>query len=185
VQNAYATSLERGPSVTDQRHRFVAAAVVEPRPFHFDNSVLNALANHWKLSTVITFGSGRPFSATIAGDANQDSNIYNDRLPGYKRNAFIGPDYFTTDMRVTRTLRISDRVRLELLAESFNLTNRTNSRVLISDDGFYNSAGQFVAYSTKVNGKMYPGQFQINSQFLLPTSAYAPRQIQLSVRLNF
>ncbi len=73
----------------------------------------------------------------------------------------------------------------KLLAESFNLTNRTNSRVLIGDDGFYNSAGQFVAYSTKVNGKMYPGQFQLNSQFLLPTSAYAPRQVQLSLRLNF
>jgi hypothetical protein len=74
---------------------------------------------------------------------------------------------------------------MELLAESFNLTNRTNSRVIISDDGFYNSAGQFVAYSSKVAGKMYPGQFQINSQFLLPTSAYAPRQIQLSLRLIF
>ncbi len=36
------------------------------------------------------------------------------------------------------------------MAESFNLFNRTNSRVQISDDGFYNSAGQFVAYSTKV-----------------------------------
>jgi hypothetical protein len=119
------------------------------------------------------------------GDANQDGNVYNDRLPGYKRNAFIGPDYFTTDMRITRTLKLSARSQLELLAESFNLTNRTNSRVVISDDGFYNSAGQFVAYSTKVKGKMYPGQFQINSQFLLPTNAYAPRQIQVSARLNF
>ncbi len=185
VQNVYATALERGLSVTDQRNRFLAAVVAEPRPFHFDYAFLNALANHWRLSTVVTFGSGRPFNATMAGDANQDGNVYNDRLPGYKRNAFIGPDYFTTDMRITRTLKVSARSRLELLAESFNLTNRTNSRVVISDDGFYNSAGQFVAYSTKANGKMYPGQFQINSQFLLPTNAYAPRQIQVSARLNF
>ena len=55
----------------------------------------------------------------------------------------------------------------------------------ISDDGFYNSAGQFVAYSTTVEGKMYPGQFLVNSQFLMPTNAYAPRQMQLSLRLNF
>src|SRR5271165_4021600 len=185
VQNVYATTLERGLSVTDQRNRLLAAAVVEPRPFHFDNSLLNALANHWKLSSVVTFGSGRPFNATMAGDANQDGNTYNDRLPGYKRNAFIGPSYFTTDVRITRTIKMGTRAQLELLAESFNLTNRTNSRVLIADDGFYNSAGQFVAYSTKVKGKMYPGQFQLNSQFLLPTSAYAPRQIQLSLRLNF
>ena len=185
VQNTYATALERGLSVTDQRNRFLAAVVVDPRPLELGNALLNALANHWKLSSVVTFGSGRPFSATMAGDANQDGNSYNDRLPGYKRNAFIGPNYFTTDLRLTRIIKMGPRAQLELLAESFNLTNRTNSRVIISDDGFYNSAGQFVAYSTKVAGKMYPGQFQINSQFLLPSSAYAPRQVQLSLRLNF
>jgi len=185
VQNVYATTLERGLSVTDQRNRFLAAGVIEPRPLQLDNAVLNALLNHWKFSSVLTFGSGRPFNATMAGDANQDGNTYNDRLPGYKRNAFIGPAYFTTDMRITRTVNITPRTRLEILAESFNLTNRTNLRVDISDDGFYNSAGQFIAYSSKVSGKMYPGQFRINSQFLLPTSAYAPRQVQLSIRLNF
>jgi len=185
VQNSYAVALERGLSVTDQRHRFLAATVAEPRPFHFDHALLNAIANHWKFSSVITVGSGRPLNATMAGDANQDGNTYNDRLPGYKRNAFIGPDYFTTDLRIARTLKMSARVRLEILAESFNLTNRTNSRVNIADDGFYNSAGQFIAYSAKVKGKMYPGQFQLNSQFLLPTNAYAPRQVQFSLRLNF
>src|SRR5271165_2299965 len=185
VQNVYATTLERGLSVTDQRNRFLAAGVIEPRPLQLDNAVLNALLNHWKFSSVLTFGSGRPFNATMAGDANQDGNTYNDRLPGYKRNAFIGPAYFTTDMRITRSVNITALTRLEILAESFNVTNRTNLRVDISDDGFYNSAGQFIAYSTKVKGKMYPGQFRINSQFLLPTSAYAPRQVQLSIRLNF
>jgi hypothetical protein len=160
-------------------------AFVEPGPFQFNNTLLNGLANHWKLSSVMTLGSGRPLNATMAGDANQDGNTYNDRLPGYKRNAFIGPAYFTTDMRVTRIVKMSARLRLELVAESFNLTNRTNLRVNISDDGFYNSAGQFVAYSSKVAGKTYPGQFQINSKFLLPTSAYAPRQVQFSAKLDF
>ena len=37
VQNSYATALERGPSVNDQRNRFVAAWVAEPN-FHFDQS---------------------------------------------------------------------------------------------------------------------------------------------------
>jgi hypothetical protein len=121
----------------------------------------------------------------MAGDANQDGNIYNDRLPGYSRNAFVGPDYFTTDLRLTRTVNLGKHARLAWLAESFNLFNRTNNRLDISDDGFYNSAGQFVAYSTTVNGKQYPGQYQTNAKFLMPTNAYAPRQIQLSVRLNF
>ena len=185
VQNSYATALERGPSVDDQRNRFVAAWVAEPKPFHFGNGMLNELVNHWKFSSVITFGSGRPLNATMAGDANQDGNTYNDRLPGYKRNAFLGPDYFTTDLRIARNIPIGTRARLELLVESFNMFNRTNSTVNIADDGFYNSAGQFVAYSTKVSGKAYPGQFQIQSGFLAPTNAYAPRQVQLSIRLSF
>jgi len=57
--------------------------------------------------------------------------------------------------------------------------------VQISDDGFYNSAGEFVAYSTVVKGTVYPGEFLMNSQFLTPTNAYAPRQVQFSLRLSF
>ena len=124
-------------------------------------------------------------NATMAGDPNGDGNIYNDRLPGYIRNAFVGPDYFSTDMRITRSIRCGERVVWNLTAESFNVFNRTNSRVQISDDGFYNSAGQFVAYSTTAGGKVYAGQFLVNSKFLMPTNAYAPRQVQFSLRLSF
>jgi hypothetical protein len=184
VQNSYATNLEWGPSVTDERHRLAAAWVAEPT-FRLDNPKLNTLANNWKFSNVVTIGSGRPLNATMAGDPNGDDNIYNDRLPGYKRNAFVGPDYFTTDMRLTRTIKCGERLVWTLSAESFNLFNRTNSRVQISDDGFYNSAGQFVAYSTTVKGKTYPGMFLVNSQFLTPTNAYAPRQLQFALRLAF
>ena len=184
VQNAYATSLEWGPSVTDQRNRFVAAWVAQPT-FRFQRAGINKLLNNWKVSSVLTAGSGRPLNATMAGDPNADGDIYNDRLPGYIRNAFIGPDYFSTDMRVTRSIRCGERLVWNLTAESFNLFNRTNSRVQISDDGFYNSAGQFVAYTTSVGGKKYPGQYLVNSRFLMPTNAYAPRQVQFSLRLAF
>ena len=167
---------------------FVAAWVAEPRKFELNQAWLNALVNHWKFSSIVTFGSGRRLNATIAGDPNQDGNTYNDRLPSNSRNAFTGTDYFSTDLRVTRNLKLSGRAKLDLLLESFNVTNRTNKRVQISDDGFFNSAGQFVAYSTQpvgVNGKWYPGQYQLNETFLYPTNAYAPRQIQIALRLNF
>jgi hypothetical protein len=184
VQNSYATQLEWGPSTTDQRNRFIAAWVAEPK-FKLSNNSWNLLANNWKFSSVMTVGSGRPLNATIAGDPNGDSNTYNDRLPGYIRNAFVGPDYFSTDFRLTRNIRCGERVMWTVTAESFNLFNRTNSRVEISDDGFYNSAGQFVAYTTVVKGKIYPGMYLMNSTFLTPTNAYAPRQIQFAVRMSF
>ncbi|HZP23805.1 MAG TPA: TonB-dependent receptor [Terriglobales bacterium] len=184
VQNSYLTTAEWGPSTNDERHRFVAAWVLEPK-FNFDHGMLNTLANHWTMSNVVTFGSGRPVNATIAGDPNGDSDIYNDRLPGYTRNAFTGPDYLSTDMRITRTIKCGERVAWKLAAESFNLFNRTNALTQVSDDGFYNSAGQFIAYTTTARGKVYPGMFLVNSNFLTPTNAYAPRQIQFSLRVSF
>ena len=39
-------------------------------------------------------------SATVTGDANQDGNDSNDRLPGVSRNSLVGPDYATTDLRI-------------------------------------------------------------------------------------
>ena len=184
VQNSYAVKLERGLSVTDQRYRLVAATIVQPK-FAGASGTFGRLANGWQFSSVLTYGSGRPINATVAGDPNQDGNTYNDRLPGYRRNAFTGPDYFTTDFRVTRSLRVSERLNFQLLVEIFNTFNRTNAQVTISDDGFLNSAGQFVAYSTKVGSKVYPGQFLKNSNFLNPNNAYAPRQVQFSIRVNF
>jgi hypothetical protein len=185
VQDSYAVNLERGLSVDDQRHRLVASAIVQPKRLDTGIAWVNRLANGWQTSTVFTYGSGRPVNATMAGDPNQDGDTYNDRLPGYSRNSFIGPDYCTTDLRVTRSFQVGERLHLQLLAESFNTFNRVNAQVTISDDGFLNSAGQFVAYSTKVAAKVYPGQFLKSSNFLNPDNSYAPRQVQFSIRANF
>ncbi|MDR3746708.1 MAG: hypothetical protein P4M04_00875 [Acidobacteriota bacterium] len=54
-------------------------------------------------------------------------------------------------------MQCTPRAQLQFLAESFNVFNRTNSQVHVADDGFYNSAGQFVAYSANVKQKTYPG----------------------------
>ncbi|HXZ26431.1 MAG TPA: TonB-dependent receptor [Terriglobales bacterium] len=185
VQNAYAPQLERGPSVTDQRNRFVAAWVWEPAFFHHDRPTAGKLFNDWKFSGVVTVGSGRPINARIYGDANQDDNSDNDRLPGYRRNSFLGPDYFTTDLRLGRVLHLQGRWQMELLVEAFNVFNRTNQRVTISDDGFLNAAGQFVPLPVTAGGTEYPGSYQQSSSFLVPTQAYAPRQVQVAVRVKF
>ena len=124
VQNSYATNSERAPSVTDQRHRLALSWIGEPQPFGREHALLGRLFNDWKLSGVVTIGSGRPVDARVFGDPNQDGNASNDRLPGYGRNAFLGPDYATTDLRLTRRLYVKTRIKLELVAEAFNALNR-------------------------------------------------------------
>jgi hypothetical protein len=185
VQNSYAPNSERGASVTDQRNRFVFSFMAQPRLFHREHALLRTVFNDWKFAGVSTYGSGRPLNATITGDANRDGNDMNDRLPGVSRNAYVGPDYFTSDLRLSRQFPVSDRMKVELLAESFNFTNRDNKRVDITDDGFVNAAGQFVPYNTTVSGKQYPAYFLGSSSFLTPNSAYAPRQVQFGIRFAF
>lgn len=185
VQNSYAPSTERGRSTTDQRHRLMISWSAQPRPFHRDHPLLSAIFNNWKASGVTTFGTGRPINARVAGDANEDGNTSNDRLPGVARNSYTGPDYMTTDLRLTRILNSFGRFRLEISAESFNLLNRVNRRVDISDDGFENAAATFVEQDKAAGGKRYPAHFRVSSKFLTPTNAYAPRQLQFALRLKF
>ena len=185
VQNSYSTSSERASSVTDQRHRLSLSWIAEPRPFGRGQEALGRLFNDWKLSGAMTFGTGRPTEARVNGDPNQDGNTSNDRLPGYGRNAFLGPDYATVDLRLTRKLHLSERCRLELMVESFNVFNRDNQRFMITDDGYQNSAGRFVAYSNQTAGRYYPAYYQQPTNFLKATGAYAPRQLQMAMRVIF
>ena len=185
VQNSYVPSAERGPSVTDQRDRLVAAFSTEPHPFHRGHELLGHIFNDFKISTVVNYGSGRPFSATVTGDPNQDGNDLNDRLPGYTRNAFTGPDYFTADLRLTRTVRLHERYKLNFVAESFNLFNRDNQRVTITSNGLVSSASTFVQSSVTTTIAPYPGYYELPSNFTKPNAAYAPRQVQLALKFIF
>ena len=43
-----------------------------------------------------------------------------------ERNAGTGSDFFSLDMRISRTFRVTTRIQIEALLEGFNLTNRRN-----------------------------------------------------------
>ncbi len=185
VQNSYNPSAERGPSVTDQRQRLVAAFSAEPHPFHRGHEELGRFFNDWKISTVVNYGSGRPVNATVTGDPNQDGNDLNDRLPGYRRNGFTGPDYATADLRLTKKIRFGERYRLELVGEAFNLFNRDNQRVAITSNGMVTTASMFVANSATAGIATYPGYYTLPKNFMRPNAAYAPRQVQLAAKFVY
>lgn len=185
VQNPYALQTDRGLSTTDQRQRFVLQGVVEPKPFSGDQRVLRAVLNHWKISEVTTVGSGRPVNPQVSGDANADGNIGNDRLPGLGRNSLTGPDYASTELRVTRQVRLTARYRMELMAEGFNVMNRDNKKLTSTDNGYTTTAADFQSGSYLVGSTAYPARYVVNSQFMQAQSSYIPRQIQVSLRMRF
>jgi hypothetical protein len=185
VQNSYAPRAERSNSVTDQRNRFVFSWIYEPRALDAGRGWIGKLTKNWKNSGVVTAGSGRPVNATVIGDANQDDNSSNDRLPAARRNSFMGPDYTSTDMRVSRRIYVRRGIKLDFTAESFNLLNRLNRRFQLTDDGIMSNAARF-NYGTKHIGINYfPAYYRVPTNFMRPTGAYAPRQLQFSVRMSF
>ena len=187
VQNSFSARSEKASSVTDQRQRLTISAIEEPNPFAQEQKFLAAIFNHWTVSGIMTYGSGRPANAAVSGDPNQDGNASNDRLSGYGRNAFLGPHYATMDLRVGRRLKLGERFQLQLNAESFNLFNRDNQKYEISDNGYYDLAGRFVRYRQYPvsGGSPYPAYYQQPASLMKPMSAFAPRQMQFSMRLSF
>ncbi len=104
---------------------------------------MGKLSGGWKNSGVVTADGVRPVNPSIVGDANQYGNSDNYRLPGARRNSFTGPDYATTDMRLSRKLYARHGWKVEFTAESFNLLNRLNGRFQITEEGLLSNAAQF------------------------------------------
>lgn len=86
------------------------------------------------------------------------------------RNSGITHKYMSFDMRLSRAIRFGERVRLDIIAEGFNLFNRFNEGAaspFIDDvNSFRQRAGNGRYYST-------------------PTAAFDPRQFQFGLKLNF
>ncbi len=86
------------------------------------------LTHGFQVSSMLQAYSALPFNitsgvTTIQGTAGRPI-VNGEFIP---RNAGVGSDFFSMSLRVSRAFRIAGRVRLEGLAEVFNLTNRTNN----------------------------------------------------------
>jgi hypothetical protein len=169
---------ERGLSDFDQRHKFVAAAVI-------DSPWKNAILTGFQLSPIVRYNSGHPFNLLALEDINGDRHFTNDRPIGAARNTGRGPDYATWDMRLSRTFRLGENANLQLLAEGFNLLNRTNyasvNNVVGPVFGLPTALGGGGATTFNVHGQVC----QSVSQPLCFTSAFPKRQIQLGARFSF
>jgi hypothetical protein len=120
-------ALDRGNGSNDVRHRFILSGVWElnyTQGIH--NGVLKALAEGWQLTGIFNAQSGEPYTALVNSDLNNDGNSRNERAPGFGRNTFNMPAIISLDPRVSRTIRFSERARLQLIAEAFNVLNHQN-----------------------------------------------------------
>ena len=185
---------ERSDSLFDQRHRFVFSGVFSSPETWRSASGIRSFFRDFTFAPIIEVSSGRPFNILAVGDANGDFQSTNERptvrsdgtlcatgvdancLTGVfpasgslGRNMGITHNYFSVDARVTRRFRIGERVRLDVIAEGFNLFNRFNEAAA---NPFYQVVN---AFNQRSGSKYYSR----------PTAAYDPRQFQFGLKIAF
>lgn len=132
----------------------------------------------WSLSGIAAWQSGQPYTAFTSVDLNNDGNARNDRAPGFARNTFRLPSQFSLDPRVTKEIGLFSGARLQLIAEAFNLLNRSNV------SGVRNTY-YAVTSTSGVPSKFTLQDIPTSNPFGLPTLSSGPRILQFAAKVSF
>jgi hypothetical protein len=133
---------DKGSTATDQRHRAAIRWLWQPTVTRSTSPAARFLVNGWELSSITTLASGEPETAVAVVRGQQFSTVpmaYTDSLNGsggWARVPFLpvsdlyaAPQY-DVDLRVTRTLPFTERVKGMLVFEAFNVFNRQRATAL-------------------------------------------------------
>jgi len=113
-------AFDRAYGVADQRHTFSSSFVARP---HFGvDGTLGYILNNNQFGFTAFAGSGETFPITTNFDLNKDG-IGNDIPVGYERNAGRVGGTFNVDFKYSRMFPITERFKLEVLAEFINIFN--------------------------------------------------------------
>src|SRR5437588_1148681 len=187
---------ERANSLFDQRHRFVFSAIfASPQGWRSGDGLHKFLAD-FSLAPIFEMSSGRPFNILSNQDTNNDQSNQTDRpsvlpngtlcVPGTAgctplitnavfstgdlgRNMGITHRFKSLDMRLTRVIRLGERLRLDVIAEGFNLFNRFNEA----------AASPFIDDVNAFHQRASNGRYYSRS-----TASFDPRQFQFGLKLN-
>jgi outer membrane receptor protein involved in Fe transport len=170
-QDTFDFRAEKALSADHVAHRFVGSAIFE------GPTKMNAIVNNWQLSTIVSLESPHYFTKFAGLDTNGDGFTSNDRVGIEPRDTFKGDSYQSVDLRVSRTFKLTERMRLQGLAEAFNMLNTLNVR-------FFNTtytAADFNPVGTPATFR----EGSPNPNYGTPRAVFNPRQIQFAVRLTW
>jgi hypothetical protein len=166
-----------GPSNFDIRHKVVLNGVYSPTFWKGDaKSWQNYVLNGWTFAPIFTYYSGRPYSPTVSG-TSLNASFGDNRLPILERNSERLPALMNIDARLSKRFRFNESMALELLAEAFNIANRTH--VFGVNATMYNRAGSATLLTYNSGASGYGA---VNST---DSTLYRERQIQFAARFQF
>ena len=183
--NNFDLRMDRSRSDDDQHHRVVFNAMLQS-PTSESHNFTGYLTHGWRLSGILQYYSRLPFNITTGTNTKQATS-QRPCAPGFSlaangglnpcteaqggavigRNAGIGFDFFALNARLSRTFSITERVKLEGMAEAFNALNHRNDMI---PNGTWGTG----AYPTTPN-----------ATFGQATAVGDPRNVQLGARITF
>ena len=168
-----------GRSDNDQRHRLVVSASANS-PSTPAATVWEHMSHGFQVSTMLQYYSSLPFNIVSGVNSLQGTpgrpfadgsvstpNFDVRQVEFIPRNAGIGSDFFTLNLRVSRTFRLTGGSRVEGLVEAFNLTDRVNP----------------ITRNTTFGAGSYPSNPL--PSFNTVTAVGDPRSVQFGVRFLF
>jgi hypothetical protein len=179
---------ENGLSSFDRRHKFVASVVYNTSFASLkDSRVGRSIFNGWTIAPIFNAFSGARFTGNTSGSAvsgvfgfSQAGGVNGSN--GSLRFALVPPNFFKqpniwyTDLRISRRFHLTEKTRLELMAEGFNIFNRTQV-----------TSVNTTIYNISTSGSSVIATF--NPSFGTTTGAdgffFRERQIQFAARFEF
>jgi hypothetical protein len=135
-QNPYDAAAQQARSRQDQPQRFVFNALWELPIGDEENSAPNSQRHrgwatrafsHIEVAPIFTAGSGQPVNPLTGLDSNRTHAFpLSSRPLGFARNSLREPSTVALDVRVLKYFPFGPAKHLDVVAEFFNLANRTN-----------------------------------------------------------
>lgn len=160
-------SKDYGRSDEDQRHRVVFNGNLHS-PMGPAKNAWQHLTHGFQLGGMIQYYSSLPLNLTTGATTVQGTTarpMVNGQF--IARNAGIGNDFFNVNLRLSRNVTLTERLKLEALGEAFNALNHRNN---LARNGVFGTGA-------------YPQS--PSATFGQVTAVNDPRGVQLAPRIRF
>jgi hypothetical protein len=195
--NSFATvyngnyTFEKGTGLLDQRHRLVYSFVWSPTITHRTDVFSKYVLNNWQFAGITTLASGRPTgSATVRLTDTPVTGMLSSsvldgfaggstRVPFMPVDSIYTPASYREDLRLTKLVPISERLRLALALEAFNVSNSWSPTAMSTQ------------YYTEAKSILTPSPTGIASTWGIGTAdggfpdGTQARRLQVSARVTF
>jgi hypothetical protein len=128
----FAQGYDKGLSSLNYPHRVTASLQWSPT-MRSESRWVRAAANGWEAAPMFLESSGRPYSYQIFGGTELSGGYESingsggaNYLPTVGRNTLRLPEQMRINLRVSRSVKLHEGVKLRGVAEVFNVANRVN-----------------------------------------------------------